>query len=76
MYVHDGSLSDSATIYVRVLDANDNAPIFSMSEYMVEVTENINGVNVCTVEATDLDLDERGLVTYSITGKIIRYLKF
>ncbi|KAL8194385.1 UNVERIFIED_CONTAM: hypothetical protein K2H54_016536 [Gekko kuhli] len=48
--------SGTARIQVSVLDANDNAPVFSQPVYQVSVKENLQkGSIVCTVTATDKD---------------------
>uniref|UniRef100_A0A8D0E0V0 Cadherin domain-containing protein n=1 Tax=Salvator merianae TaxID=96440 RepID=A0A8D0E0V0_SALMN len=55
--------SGTAQIQVTVLDANDNAPVFSQQTYEVNVEENIpKGSIVCAVKATDLD--EKAEVKY------------
>uniref|UniRef100_G1KVZ3 Cadherin domain-containing protein n=1 Tax=Anolis carolinensis TaxID=28377 RepID=G1KVZ3_ANOCA len=59
--------SGTAQIKVRVLDANDNAPIFNQPIYEVTVKENIpKGSTVATVSATDLDEGLNGEVKYSL----------
>ncbi|XP_062986143.1 protocadherin gamma-A6-like isoform X6 [Elgaria multicarinata webbii] len=56
----------TATIQVIVLDANDNAPVFSQPIYEVSVEENIlKGSIIATVSATDLDEGLNGEVKYS-----------
>lgn len=49
-------LSATATVYVNVVDVNDNAPIFDPQSYSAELTEDA-AVNsqVIKVQATDLD---------------------
>ncbi|KYO35841.1 hypothetical protein Y1Q_0008560 [Alligator mississippiensis] len=52
--------SGTARIHVVVLDANDNAPVFSQPLYRVSVRENVPvGTTVATVKATDLDEGDR-----------------
>ncbi|KAJ8399248.1 hypothetical protein AAFF_G00412860 [Aldrovandia affinis] len=54
-------------VQVRVLDENDNAPVFNQSEYHALVWENAPpSTPVCQVHATDVDLGENGRVTYEI----------
>ncbi|XP_042566736.1 protocadherin beta-3-like isoform X4 [Clupea harengus] len=57
--------SGTVAIHVSVLDANDNAPLFSQDLYTVTLPENtsLNSV-VFTVSATDADDGDNGEVTY------------
>ncbi|XP_074924133.1 protocadherin gamma-A4-like isoform X23 [Chelonoidis abingdonii] len=58
--------SGTAQIRVVVLDANDNAPVFSESVYKVNVLENVpKGSTVLTVKTTDLDEGINKQVIYS-----------
>uniref|UniRef100_A0A3B4DAJ5 Cadherin domain-containing protein n=1 Tax=Pygocentrus nattereri TaxID=42514 RepID=A0A3B4DAJ5_PYGNA len=57
--------SGTVAIHVTVLDANDNAPVFSQSVYKVNLVENSAlGTVVATVSATDADEGANGEVTY------------
>lgn len=49
-------LSSTVTVYVNVIDENDNAPVFETNGYNVDVYENatVNTV-VATATATDRD---------------------
>ncbi|XP_030621297.1 protocadherin Fat 4-like [Chanos chanos] len=60
--------SGIVTIHVTVLDANDNAPVFSQDVYKVRLPENspIDTV-VVTVNATDADEGPNGEVTYEFS---------
>ncbi|XP_050819093.1 protocadherin gamma-A8-like [Gopherus flavomarginatus] len=59
--------SGTAQIHVIVLDANDNAPVFSQPIYKVNVLENMPaGSTMVTVTATDLDEGINQEVKYSI----------
>ncbi|KAM6148976.1 protocadherin gamma-A5-like [Erethizon dorsatum] len=61
----DPILSSTTRIRVTVLDANDNAPLFTQSEYRVSVPENIPvGTRLLTLTATDADEGINGKVTY------------
>ncbi|XP_053422786.1 protocadherin gamma-A5 isoform X19 [Nycticebus coucang] len=61
----DPVLSGTAHIHVMVLDANDNAPLFTQSEYRVSVPENIPiGTQLLTLTATDPDEGINGKLTY------------
>ncbi|XP_036933404.1 protocadherin beta-16-like isoform X39 [Acanthopagrus latus] len=58
--------SGTATIHVTVLDANDNAPVFSQAVYKASLPENspVDTV-VATVSATDADDGPNGDITYN-----------
>ncbi|XP_059372290.1 protocadherin beta-15-like isoform X26 [Carassius carassius] len=58
--------SGTVAIHVTVLDANDNAPVFSKAVYKVSLPENspLDTV-VVTVSATDADEGQNGEVTYA-----------
>ncbi|KAK9963719.1 hypothetical protein ABG768_006885 [Culter alburnus] len=62
--------SGTVAIHVTVLDANDNAPVFSQAVYKVSLPENspLDTV-VLTVSATDADEGQNGEVTYEF-GRI------
>ncbi|KAK9507838.1 hypothetical protein O3M35_007612 [Rhynocoris fuscipes] len=50
------SLSSTVSVYINVLDVNDNAPLFDPMSYSNEVFENVTvGTSVVRVTATDLD---------------------
>ncbi|XP_054840720.1 protocadherin gamma-A12-like isoform X7 [Eublepharis macularius] len=58
--------SGTARIHVVVLDANDNAPIFSQRVYQVSVREDLQkGSIVCTITATDKDEGVNKELNYS-----------
>ncbi|NWY89902.1 PCDG5 protein, partial [Loxia curvirostra] len=60
----------TARIRVTVLDANDNAPVFSQAEYTVRVPEDVPvGSKLATGTATDADEGLNGLVKYSFKKK-------
>ncbi|XP_050835596.1 protocadherin gamma-A2-like isoform X12 [Serinus canaria] len=63
----DPARTGSARIRVTVVDANDNAPVFSQAEYTVRVPEDVPlGSTLVTVTATDADEGLYGQVKYSI----------
>ncbi|XP_066128862.1 protocadherin gamma-A5 isoform X12 [Saccopteryx bilineata] len=66
----DPVLSSTTHIRVMVLDANDNAPQFTRSEYRVSVPESIPvGTRLLTLTATDPDEGINGKLTYSFRNE-------
>ncbi|XP_019820664.2 protocadherin gamma-A5 isoform X11 [Bos indicus] len=66
----DPILSGTTHIHVMVLDANDNAPLFTQPEYRVSVPENIAvGTRLLTLTATDPDEGINGKLTYSFRNE-------
>jgi protocadherin-16/23 len=60
----------SLRVQLRVLDENDNMPVFEQSEYRAAVREDAPlGAEVCRVLATDRDLGPNGLVRYRIRAR-------
>uniref|UniRef100_A0A672YBK8 Protocadherin-16 n=1 Tax=Sphaeramia orbicularis TaxID=375764 RepID=A0A672YBK8_9TELE len=60
-------LNSSAVVMVTVSDCNDNAPVFSNTEYHVQVSENSPmGTRLVQVNARDPDLGTNGLLHYDI----------
>ncbi|XP_016305836.1 protocadherin beta-16-like [Sinocyclocheilus anshuiensis] len=60
--------SGTVAIHVTVLDANDNAPVFSQAVYKVSLPENSPlDTLVVTVSATDADEGQNGEVTYEFS---------
>ncbi|CAJ1058675.1 protocadherin gamma-A8-like isoform X1 [Xyrichtys novacula] len=63
-------MSGTMLIVITVLDANDNAPVFTQQTYKATVTENSpKGTIVATVTASDADQGANSRITYSITNK-------
>lgn len=59
----------SARVNIKLLDMNDNAPIFDQSSYKFNVNENATiGTKIGEVAATDKDYGIYGEIEYSITG--------
>ncbi|NXF03125.1 PCD23 protein, partial [Smithornis capensis] len=57
-------------VSVRVLDENDNAPVFSRGEYRARLREDAPpGTAVCRLRATDPDLGANGEVRYVINRR-------
>uniref|UniRef100_A0A4W5L9L2 Cadherin domain-containing protein n=1 Tax=Hucho hucho TaxID=62062 RepID=A0A4W5L9L2_9TELE len=68
-------MSGTVQIHVTVLDANDNAPVFTQAIYKASLIENSkSGTLLTTVSATDIDHGSNGLVTYSISSSTIGIL--
>ncbi|XP_069387723.1 protocadherin gamma-A11-like isoform X17 [Paralichthys olivaceus] len=64
----DPPKSGSVKIKVIVMDANDNAPVFSQSLYRVTVPENASrGTVILKVSATDADKGTNGELVYSFS---------
>ncbi|XP_040429030.1 protocadherin gamma-A10-like [Cygnus olor] len=62
------SRTGTALIRVSVLDANDNAPVFSQAVYAVRVPEDVPvGSTLLTLTATDADEGLNGEFKYSMT---------
>ncbi|XP_076595479.1 protocadherin beta-16-like [Chaetodon auriga] len=68
-------MSGTVQIHVTVLDANDNAPVFTQSIYRTRLQENSpRGTLLITVSASDFDYGSNGLVTYSISSSMVGIL--
>ncbi|KAM9857018.1 protocadherin-23 [Aulostomus maculatus] len=60
-------LNSSAVVMVSVTDCNDNAPVFSHTEYHAQVSENsLVGTRLVQVSAQDPDLGTNSLLRYDI----------
>ncbi|XP_076011886.1 protocadherin-17 isoform X2 [Genypterus blacodes] len=61
--------SGTMQINVKVIDSNDNSPVFDQSTYVVEIPENSPpGKVLIDVNATDPDEGNNGQVVYSFSG--------
>uniref|UniRef100_A0A3B3CED5 Cadherin-23 n=1 Tax=Oryzias melastigma TaxID=30732 RepID=A0A3B3CED5_ORYME len=57
----------TATVFVEVLDVNDNRPIFLQNSYETSILETVpQGTSILQVQATDADQGENGRVLYRI----------
>uniref|UniRef100_A0A8C3TY51 Cadherin domain-containing protein n=1 Tax=Catharus ustulatus TaxID=91951 RepID=A0A8C3TY51_CATUS len=62
----DPARTGTARIRVTVVDANDNAPVFSQAEYTVHVPEDVAvGSTILTATAEDADEGQNGQLKYS-----------
>lgn len=71
LVAYDGGvspMSGALNIVIKVLDSNDNDPIFSESSYEVTVLENTSpSTMIVQVQATDLDDGPNGKVVYDFS---------
>ncbi|XP_036933392.1 protocadherin beta-16-like isoform X27 [Acanthopagrus latus] len=64
-------MTGTMQILITVLDANDNAPVFTQPIYKASIQENAAvGTVVATVTATDADHGPNGRITYSISSML------
>nr|DBA30657.1 TPA: hypothetical protein GDO54_006612 [Pyxicephalus adspersus] len=57
----------TSTIYLQVLDVNDNMPVFDKAVYISYIPEHTSaGTSVLNIHASDLDNNENARVVYSI----------
>lgn len=67
--VYDGHHTTFTSLYVSVLDVNDNRPVFSESVYRVDISESVvEGTTVLQLMASDKD-EDRNLMYYLETAK-------
>ncbi|XP_054890881.1 protocadherin alpha-13-like [Poeciliopsis prolifica] len=60
-------LSAATTLQIHVSDINDNRPVFSQNPFEIYLVENnAPGVSVFTITASDEDVSENAVITYSI----------
>lgn len=68
-------LTSQKTLQIEISDINDNPPSFLKDSYSVYIQENnLPGVLLCTVQATDPDQKENAEVTYSLLDREIQGL--
>lgn len=59
--------SSTATVFLNVLDVNDNNPEFYPQKYFLPVSEDTKpGTSLLKVTATDLDQGENAMITYKL----------
>uniref|UniRef100_A0A8C7ZZX1 Protocadherin-16 n=1 Tax=Oryzias sinensis TaxID=183150 RepID=A0A8C7ZZX1_9TELE len=71
VYAKDGGLPPNyakATVKIKVVDVNDNAPFFGRLYYNVEVPENQEALPLFTLRATDPDAGSSGEINYRIAA--------
>ena len=65
----DGEHTGNATLFIRVTDVNDNAPVFSEMNYVAKILENATlNAFVLMVSATDKDTGSNAEITYEFAG--------
>ncbi|XP_076768887.1 protocadherin alpha-C2 isoform X4 [Arvicanthis niloticus] len=68
-------LTSQRTLQIEISDINDNPPSFLKDSYSIYIQENnLPGVLLCTVQATDPDQKENAEVTYSLLDREIQGL--
>ncbi|XP_063535719.1 protein dachsous [Cydia strobilella] len=67
--VSDNEHVAKTTLTIKVLDVNDNAPVFDEISYNRILPEGAGNVEIGSVSAKDRDSDDNGKVTYSILGE-------
>lgn len=66
----------SARVHIKLLDMNDNAPVYKESSYKFNVLENATiGTKIGEVYATDKDYGIFGQIEYTLTGFGSNYFK-
>ncbi|XP_062917433.1 protocadherin-20-like [Mobula hypostoma] len=64
-------LSGSATLLINIQDINDNCPVFNISEFVVQVPENMSSNSMVTqLHAVDADLGPNAEITYSYGNRV------
>uniref|UniRef100_H2THB8 Cadherin, EGF LAG seven-pass G-type receptor 2 n=1 Tax=Takifugu rubripes TaxID=31033 RepID=H2THB8_TAKRU len=70
----DGTLFDTAKVFVNVTDANTHRPVFQSSHYTVNINEDRSvGTTVVLISATDEDTGENARITYFMDDSIPQF---
>nr|DBA30673.1 TPA: hypothetical protein GDO54_006628 [Pyxicephalus adspersus] len=65
------SLSSQKKIRLEISDVNDNPPVFMKSNYVTYIPENnVPGVSIYSIQASDPDTGDNAKITYSILNTI------
>ncbi|XP_056267779.1 protocadherin Fat 3 [Pseudoliparis swirei] len=67
--VTDGTNFATAQVFIRILDSNDNPPVFSQPAYDVSVSEDAP-VDMELLRVRASDVDERSRLSFSIYGSV------
>ncbi|RVE73479.1 hypothetical protein OJAV_G00049860 [Oryzias javanicus] len=70
----DGTLFDTAQVFVNVTDANTHRPVFQSSHYTVNINEDRPlGTTVVVISATDEDVGENARITYVMDDNVPQF---
>ncbi|XP_078727412.1 cadherin EGF LAG seven-pass G-type receptor 2-like isoform X2 [Lampetra fluviatilis] len=70
----DGTLADTAQVFVNITDANTHRPVFQSSHYSVSVHEDRPvGSTVVVISATDEDMGENARITYFMEDNVPQF---
>lgn len=70
----DGTLFDTAKVFVNVTDANTHRPVFQSSHYTVNINEDRSvGTTVVLISATDEDTGENARISYFMDDSIPQF---
>ncbi|XP_061788733.2 cadherin EGF LAG seven-pass G-type receptor 2 isoform X3 [Nerophis lumbriciformis] len=70
----DGTLFDTAKVFVNITDANTHRPVFQSSHYTVNINEDRPmGTVVVIISATDEDTGENARITYFMDDSIPQF---
>uniref|UniRef100_A0A3P9M048 Cadherin EGF LAG seven-pass G-type receptor 2 n=1 Tax=Oryzias latipes TaxID=8090 RepID=A0A3P9M048_ORYLA len=70
----DGTLFDTAQVFVNVTDANTHRPVFQSSHYTVNINEDRPlGTTVVVISATDEDIGENARITYFMDDNVPQF---
>ena len=70
-----GGIYANAYLYVRVIDVNDESPVFSQDPYITGLPEDaLNGTHVITVSAVDTDLYQNSDFVFAFADSMLELL--